>query len=167
MIESLKSVQEALEREKVDLQDQAEQLDEALIESRTELLQVKGQVEVQETTIEELKEEKEQSQFELTDTKVSLNMQVSTNETLESKIKMIKDAHESDTATKSSEIEDLKKTLADMQNLTFLKEKNGDNALGDSEVQDGNELQELEKEHSSIMEANNDFDDAVSSSTMI
>jgi len=49
-----------------------------------------------------------------------------------------------------------------MENLTFMKDKHGENnALGDSEVQDGNELQELEKEHSSIMEANNDFDDAL------
>lgn len=47
-----------------------------------------------------------------------------------------------------------------------MKDKHGENnALGDSEVQDGNELQELEKEHSSIMEANNDFDDAVSRSS--
>lgn len=46
MIESLKSVQDALEREKADLLEQAEQLDEALSEVKTELLQVKGQYEV-------------------------------------------------------------------------------------------------------------------------
>ena len=59
MIESLKSVQEALMREKTDLIEQTEQLDDALSESRTELLQVKGQLEVQESTIEELRDMKE------------------------------------------------------------------------------------------------------------
>ena len=45
-----------------------------------------------------------------------------------------------------------------------MKEKHGENnALADSEVRYGSELQELEKEHSAIMESNNDFDEAVSS----
>lgn len=46
MIESLKSVQDALEREKADLHNQAEQLDEELIQTRTEMLEIKGQLEV-------------------------------------------------------------------------------------------------------------------------
>ena len=41
------------------------------------MLQVKGQLEVQETAIEELNDQKAQTEFELTDTKMSLNMQLS------------------------------------------------------------------------------------------
>lgn len=76
---------------------------------------------------------------------------------------MAKDAHENDSTAKLKEIEDLKKSLLDLQEQSFLKEKHGENALIDSEVKDGSELQDLEKEHSAILEANNDgdFDDAL------
>jgi len=39
-----------------------------------------------------VKEEKEQAQFELTDTRVSLNMQLSNVEQLENKLKLTKEA---------------------------------------------------------------------------
>ena len=91
-----------------------------------------------------MKEEKESAQFELTDTRMSLNMQLSTVEQLENKLKLTKEAQEADNAAKTEEIDELKRTLVEMQNLTFMKDKHGENnALGDSEVQDGNELQDL------------------------
>ena len=93
-------------------------------------------------------------------------MQVTAVEQLENKLKMTKEVQEADSAAKSQHIEELKRSLEEMQNLTFMKEKHGEATnLGDSEGRDRSGLRELEKEHSSIMEANNDFADAVSGRT--
>ena len=60
----------------------------------------------------------------------------------------------------------MKQSLKDLENLSFMKEKQGINALSDSEVRDGSELQDLEKEHSAIMEKSDFGDEAVSFETI-
>ena len=67
-----------------------------------------------------MKDQKAQSDFELTDAKMSLNMQLAAVEQLTNKLKITKEANEAETAAKSVEIDELKKEL---QNLTFIKEK--------------------------------------------
>lgn len=105
-----------------------------------------------------MQDQKAQTEFELTDAKMSLNMQLSAVEQLTNKLKITKEAQEAETAAKSVEIDELKKEL---QNLTFIKEKHEPNTLADSEGRDQSGLRELEKEHSSIMEPPNDFIDSV------
>ena len=56
-----------------------------------------------------MKDQKAQSDFELTDAKMSLNMQLAAVEQLTNKLKITKEANEAETAAKSVEIDELKK----------------------------------------------------------